>query len=394
MKVKTYMLKNNNYNIRLVDFLIFILVLLSELPRIYTFSQVNAVNVAINLLQIPCYLGIVFLIIRKRYSLKILINYAVILAILFIGYMFSGQAAFFRGGMLILATRDYPYKRIVRTSRYAITSVFTLALFLWITGLSDAGIARRGGIAFGYVHPNIAAQVIMIIILLWLVEKGRNIKKRDYAIFELIVIFVFVVTKSRTATLIVAMAPIIIEITKRIYVKKSHRKISVLLLQCSQLIMFFFTCITAMKLPDSNLLKILDLALSNRLFLNYYLLNKFPLKLFGQNVNLTESDVYNNIQNIYGAAVTCDCTYTLSLIIMGLIPTVLFCLGYVLIIKKALKNNNYIILATCILLTAYAFCESQMVEIYNYFVYFYIFAKDDMEIASRERKKSNGGCYI
>ena len=101
MKVKTYMLKNNNYNIRLVDFLIFILVLLSELPRIYTFSQVNAVNVAINLLQIPCYLGIVFLIIRKRYSLKILINYAVILAILFIGYMFSGQAAFFRGGMLI-----------------------------------------------------------------------------------------------------------------------------------------------------------------------------------------------------------------------------------------------------------------------------------------------------
>ena len=136
MKVKTYMLKNNNYNIRLVDFLIFILVLLSELPRIYTFSQVNAVNVAINLLQIPCYLGIVFLIIRKRYSPKILINYAVILAILFIGYMFSGQAAFFRGGMLILATRDYPYKRIVRTSRYAITSVFTLALFLWITGLS------------------------------------------------------------------------------------------------------------------------------------------------------------------------------------------------------------------------------------------------------------------
>ena len=75
--------------------------------------------------------------------------------------------------------------------------------------------------------PNIAAQVIMIIILLWLVEKGRNIKKRDYAIFELIVIFVFVVTKSRTATLIVAMAPIIIEITKRICVKKSHRKISV-----------------------------------------------------------------------------------------------------------------------------------------------------------------------
>ena len=88
---------------------------------------------------------------------------------------------------------------------------------------------------------------------------------------------------------------------------------------------------------------------------------------------------------------TCDCTYTLSLIIMGLIPTAFFCLGYVLIIRKALKNNNYIILATCILLTAYAFCESQMVEIYNYFVYFYIFAKDDMEIASRERENQMEG---
>ena len=42
--------------------------------------------------------------------------------------------------------------------------------------------------------------------------------------------------------------------------------------------------------------------------------------------------------------------------------------------KKAIANKNYMIIALAILLAMYSFAETQMLEIYNNFVYFYILA--------------------
>ena len=134
-------------------------------------------------------------------------------------------------------------------------------------------------------------------------------------------------------------------------------------------------------LPYSGFLKKLDLLFTNRIFLNYYQFNKYPLRLFGENVSLHEpGGAYNNIQNFW-AAITCDCTYTMSLIIMGIIPTAVFALAYICLMKKAIKAKDYTVIAITILLAMYAFCESQLVEIYNNFVFFYIYAKnkDQME---------------
>ena len=51
-----------------------------------------------------------------------------------------------------------------------------------------------------------------------------------------------------------------------------------------------------------------NLMFSNRLFLNYYLLNNHPITAFGQNIELKASNVYNNIQDVWGSGVTCDST--------------------------------------------------------------------------------------
>ena len=80
---------------------------------------------------------------------------------------------------------------------------------------------------------------------------------------------------------------------------------------------------------------------------------------------------------IFWATITCDCTYTISLIIMGIIPTMLFAIAYIYLVKKAIASKDYIVIAIAVMLAMYAFCESQLVEIYNNFVFFYICAKNN-----------------
>ena len=139
-----------------------------------------------------------------------------------------------------------------------------------------------------------------------------------------------------------------------------------------------FTYLSARFLETSSILKTLDLVFTNRLFLNYYALNKFGIKLFGENVTLSDNSgtIYNNIHGWYNWSVTCDCSYMATLLVMGFIPTVIILIGYILLMKKAIKRHNYMIMSVALLLAIYSFCESQMLEVYSSFVYFYLIADD------------------
>lgn len=289
--------------------------------------------------------------------------------------MRSGQAAYFRGFLLILAAKDVPFKRIVSVCKYAISSMFLFTVILWILRISDSGVSNKGKLSFGYVHPNIFAQIIMIILFLRLAERGEKTKKREFIVFEIIAIIIVLLTETKTVAIVIALTPLILGFFKWNLYRNGGIKVFNFLGEISQFSVLLFTWWSARMLPYFSFLKKLDLIVTNRLFLNYYLFNKYPLKLFGQNINLHESGgIYNDIQDIWGAVITCDNTYALSLLVMGIIPTVIFLLAYVLLVKKAIKIHDYTIIAISILLALYAFCECQMVEIYSNFVYFYILA--------------------
>ena len=70
---------------------------------------------------------------------------------------------------------------------------------------------------------------------------------------------------------------------------------------------------------------------------------------------------------------------------MGLIPTVIILVGYILLMKKAISRHNYMVMSVALLLAIYSFCESQMLEVYSSFVYFYLIA-DDMILDDFEVK--------
>lgn len=365
-------------SISLYNIILFWTVIMNEITTIYVFSNIPEVDTIINFLQIFSYFLLIYLIIKKKYTLKKLLLFCIIGGLLLIGYINSRQAAFFRGFLLIIAMDNTPYKKILRTCRIATMSIIILSILLWIIGISDSGTGRRGAIAIGFEHPNIAAQMIMLACLLWASEVGKNIKYRDYFNIEVVAALIYFITGSRTSTIVVALLPFLFEFNKYILKHRQIGKFPIFLMTYSQVLIMSFSYISARFLEKSSFLQILNLIFSSRLFLNYYVLNKYGIKLFGQNVILQDfsGNVYNNIQNLYNWNITCDCSYMVSLIIMGIIPSFIVLIGFIILMKKAIKNENYIVISIAVLLAIYAFTESQMTEIYRNFVYFYILALD------------------
>lgn len=368
-------------SISLYNIILILLVVMNEITTIYVFSNIPELDRAINFLQLFLYIGLIYIVIKKKYTLKKLLLFCIIGGLLLIGYISSGQAAFFKGFLLIIAASNVPYKKILRTCRMATMFIVILSILLWLMGISDSGIGRRDAIAIGFVHPNVAAQMIMLVCLLWASEMSEKIKYRDYFVIELVGVLIFFITDSRTSTIVVVLLPFLLEFNKRILKYRQVGKIPAFLLTYSQLLITIFAYVTARFLEDNSFFQSLNLILSSRLFLNYYVLNQYGVKLFGQNVTLQDysGKIYNNIQNLYNWNITCDCSYMFSLIVMGLIPTIIVLIGFIILMRKAIKNKNYMVISIAVVLAMYAFTESQMLEVYRNFVYFYILALDQNE---------------
>lgn len=370
--------KMNFRKTKLIYIILFLLVFMNKLTTIYVFSQMDFLGTVIDFVQVPMYGGLIYIIAQKEYSLKELMVFLVVGILLLIGYIVSGQAAYFKGFLLIIASKNIPYRKILNVCRKALTFVLGLGVFLFVIGISNSGLSRRGVSGLGFGHPNVTAQLLMIIILLWVSEKAGKLKPIHYIGIELSGLITFLLTDSKTSTIVIFSIPFVMVFSEKIMSRTWYSKVPKFLMTYSQLLVMLFTYLSARFLETSSILKTLDLVFTNRLFLNYYVLNKFGLKLFGQNVTLSDNSgtIYNNIHGWYNWSVTCDCSYMATLLVMGFIPTVIILIGYILLMKKAIKRHNYMIMSVALLLAIYSFCESQMLEVYSSFVYFYLIADD------------------
>lgn len=360
----------------LFDVSLMLLVVLSEISYVEVFSNMAYLNTIINILQLPLYAALIYIISAKRYSFKQLLVFTALGLILLIGYVQSGQAAFFKSLLLVLAAKNESYKKIMKYCRISTIVVICIAILTWPLVFSESNAFRRNGLALGFGHPNVAAQFMMVSIFLWFAEKGEKLKRKDFLFVEAYGLIVYAITRSRTTTILIMALPVVVVIIRKAYSRKHRHFILDNLCKFSQLFLLLFTYITAATLEHSKILNALDLILANRIFLNYYGLKNYGISLFGQNVTLVDNSgtVYNNIRNAYNWSVTIDSGYMVALLTMGLLPTLIFCLGYYLVMKRAVKMSNYMVASIAIMLAIYSFTESRMLEIYYNFVYFYILA--------------------
>lgn len=349
---------------------LFILVLLNGLSRLAVFSENNLFANLENYIQLPIYLVLILLLIQKNFLLD---QYLLILAIgifIVIGYFDSKMAGFLRAFLLILAAKNFELKKILKSCRYSLIITVIISVILFLFGIS-VGSVRRNFISWGFVHPNVAGQVMMLVVLLWVSEnENENIKKIDTMLFwGAVIIGAF--TGARTSAILLIALILMLPILK--YVVSKQNFLADILCYLNPFLLWL-TYYTANKLDISRFAQLMDKILVNRIFLNYFALNHWGIKLFGQDISLTTTGtVYNNIRNVYWTTgTTVDSTYMTSLLVMGLLPTLIWSISYIFTMKKMKENKNYLLFGVAIILCFEAFTETGMIEIYNNFVLFYL----------------------
>lgn len=354
----------NTKKITLYEICLITMILMSEIKKIYLFQQYYNLFSFVKYIEIAMYLVLICIIAKKQYTAKQLIVIATLVLILGIGFLKTRNTIFLRGLLVIVAAKGVPYEKIVNTMFITIMSVFILTVLMYSFGLSNATGFRRNGVALGYIHPNQTAQVTMILSLLWLMKKNKSVSTKQVVLLYTINILITIITGSRTPFLILLIMPILLYIiNKSVFRNGIISKLSAFI----QLVLVLLTVISGIFYQNSRLIVFLDKKYFNifntftgRIFLNWYAFKTYGFSLFGR------------IIDFKNATYTIDNSYAVSLMSMGILPTIIFMCGFVFTVRKAIKEKNVTLIAVSVGLGLYGFCEASMLDVFNNFIYLYL----------------------
>ena len=112
----------------LFNICLFLLVFENELHRIYFFAKLPNLSQVMNYFELTIYVILAVIILNNKYTLKEFIIIAIFTILLFIGYLNSKNAVFLRGLFLIAASKNIPFKTILKTCRYSVTLTFLISI--------------------------------------------------------------------------------------------------------------------------------------------------------------------------------------------------------------------------------------------------------------------------
>lgn len=362
-------MSNRLRSITLFEICLSLLVLSDGLSRLVIWPSDGMANTLVNLMQLGLYALLAIDLVRRRYSVSTYICVVVSAAIFILGWSRTHDSVYIRDVLLIVAAKDVPFERTVRAMRITITVVVCIAVLTVIVGIAPIITYRRGGLSLGFAHPNQLALILTVIVLMWLAERRKQLQGKDLAVAGAWSFVTYAITRSRTPLILMGVV-ILLGVAQ---VRKPNRTVGKFLSIVAPsvpLLCLLFTYVTAMLLTSSQLVNRLDLILSNRIWLNWYAFSHHDLTLFGQVVDLTAGSgtVYNEIRGVWNSLVTVDNTYTLSLITLGLVPTLVFIVWNTFSLKKLADSGDFYLVVLEVALCIYGITEAQMMDVFNNFV--------------------------
>lgn len=307
---------------------------------------------------------------QRYYNTKELLIECIVVLILLVGYIQSGYAVLLRGALLIVAAKGIDFIKICRTLRYGFTSGFYMSIGLYVLGVSRVEDVRRGYSSLGFSYPNVCSGVLLIICILWIIERARRkVGLTECVLCWIIALFDFFVVNSRMATIIIFVLPVFVILFQRLHRKKPGRFMKRLLswICYVPVIALIITYIAARFYPSIPYLRAIDYLFGSRMYLNYSNLTRYGISLFGQSIVFnTGESIYNMFTGNYSTYNTVDNAYMCLLLQMGIIPMAIYIFANVCVIKKANRRSQYEIMAIAILICIYGLTESSIVNVlYN-----------------------------
>ena len=305
-------------------------------------------NAALDNLVIVVGLGsFIFAILQQNYSVNTLLKYALVTVISLCSTLASGQSVIIITVITILAIRQLDFTSIISKIRIwstwflCIHSIyFVSSYFVGKAQLFTSDGQGRVRASFGFGHANSFSIYIFNIILMWIWEKYDDLSWKDVITIAVIETVLFRLTDSRTSYFCVIVFLLLLVLIL-------YRKLP--LGWVNGLAKFIFPvlsilCLLSYKvlLKGNIVVGLVDKALTGRITLGAYALQKYGLTFLGQKMNFGSMTWTPEWKlNFF----TLDCTYTSLWINIGwLWIIVLFACFFILAKKREVKISVFIIM--------------------------------------------------
>lgn len=308
----------------------------------------------------------VLFVLKQNYSLKVIATYsAFILMVAFIEIS-SSDKTFLVYILFIMMAQFIDFEKFVKFDLKLRIAIYALIILLFLLGVINNYTLSEGGQikqSFGFSHPNKFACYSFTVLAEWIYVRFYKIKKIEYVVILLSVIFIISNNSGRTTIytfvlicVLFAMAKIKPEI---FYSKISHFMFIIITPLCA-IISFV---LTNQYMKGSLFAVQLDEFLTHRLRFQSYFLTRYDLNLFGQNIELvsTRMSIITGQQRAI-----LDNAYIRSAFVYGVVYLVFICVVYSIMFHKFLKAKHVELAIFGLFFVLYGLGESYMLNaVYN-----------------------------
>lgn len=329
--------------IHLIDVCIFTLAFADMLKDISVIGAISWYDQLVKIIDIVGYIILAGIILKQKVSEKFLLMYSIATVFFVYGYLKSGMSAFLTAWLVLLACKGMDYKRILRILYQCTLVTLAVSIITSLFYIGEIGQQVETGFTLGFSHKNIAGLYLCFAYIL-----KFNMKPAKHTYIKSIAwgLFILIITQSKTAAFSVIALPFLITFYR--WVVEKNKKSIIRITEILVPLYCVITYVTAVLFPISKFVQRLNQIFTNRIFLNWFILSKNKITLFGQNVQLHYSGIHNAIINQWNINTTVDGTYIILILVFGIVPTLLYIMGYIYLIYKGgterlplLGNNRF-----------------------------------------------------
>ena len=311
----------------------------------------------------------VFALLGTKYEIKDILFCSILLVTSAISLYCSGKIGAILPAMVIVAAKDTSIDDVIKVMMKCWIVTVSVKVLLVVLGFIPNEIREktnelakgRDSYKMGYGHPNLFALAVAVCVLLVLYTYWNNIKWWWGLLIIAVATVVFIVSLSFAGTAVMLLAAgwcLINCLVNRFEIL--NRIIDFLMIVVSAVFSLGMFVIVSITGINENLDAVLYKYTSSRSWVSYDMMDKYPIKLFGQRFDGRAG--YEIVDNAY--------VYTL--IQLGLIMFCLMAIAYLCCIVNTYKHRDTRRLFILAVFIAYGFMEQSFINPFINFSWLFI----------------------
>jgi hypothetical protein len=319
-----------------------------------------------------------------KYNKQDITKILIISSCFFISAILSGDNILFKTTLFVVGAKNINLRKLIKVDMALKIMIVISIVTLSLTGIINNYTEVRDGsevlrYSLGFTHPNILASFVMVLILEWIYLIDRKKKFFEYIVVFLLILIVGKITDSRTSSIIMILSLFLSfilasdNIIKKMYLSIKKRIKREYILENLPIMIFLFCIIISIFVsanynPNNKFMFYLNKLISGRLYLANIFINKYGFSIIGQKVEFISTRMARE-QNITAAVL--DNAYVNLPLVYGIIPMIIFCIGYIILMKKLAQEKSYNLLICILMFIILGLMERNLMNLhYNFTILF------------------------